>query len=146
MNGDKIVLGICIFLFFSVTVSAQIAPVDPISRTDKIIQAEHEKTRAWCQEQWQLTHQQLGEQILEEKDNYVEQQKQVLWIDRVASFVSLFFAMFFGITLKSLFDLQRRRKWETIQKQKEQYENVPIPKPPKKRWRLKKRYSRGVKK
>lgn len=104
--------------------------LDPISRTDQIIKEEHEKTRAWCKEQWDSKEESIKAEFEAEKEQLMEEYKTALWWERIASFVSLLAALVIGYSLNAIFTLKRERRRRTIDNQKAVYDES-LPPPPK---------------
>ena len=117
----RVVMGIIVFLLLLSSVNAA---VDPLSRTDAIIKQEHEKTREWCLNTCTQKFETLQEVFDSEKKALADEAEFIFWKDRVLSFGSLFAAMFFGITLKSYIDLQRKKRREIMDLQKPRYEDM----------------------
>lgn len=105
-------LFIVLFLICSQLVIA-VTPIEPIPITDNIIREEHQKTRDWCQQQWNSKEVQLEEKLEQEKEALEMQMREILWLNRIVSFGSLLIAGFLAFTFRSWLDFRNKKKlWE----------------------------------
>ena len=127
----KIYVLIILFILVLPIAFGQVQPVQPIARTEQLIKDEHKATRNWCQQQWDSKEQALRTEFDKEKEELREGIQSLMYWDRILSFGSLFIVLMLGFTFKSFLDLRRNRKAEFIKDQETDYNDLPMPEPPK---------------
>ncbi len=120
---NKIAVIVLILVLLSHTAVGQ-TPTG-ISQTDEIIKAEHQNTRDWCQEQWELKEAYIDERLDQEMTKIDEQLSSALWLDRLITFGLVFLGLFLGLTLRTFLDFRRGKRIKELD------ELAPAPKPPK---------------
>lgn len=95
-------------------------PLEPIARTEAVIRDQHEQTREWCQAQWNEKSLYLEERILEQADNLEKQARQMFWLDRFLTFGLVFLAVFLALTLRTLLDHRKDKRYMDLKDKEEQ--------------------------
>ena len=124
--APKVSLMLILLLLLSPIVYA-VEPIQPIAQTEQIIIYQHEQTRTWCQTQWDSKETSIRQALEDEKNDLEARTREVLWLDRLLSFISIFLACFLAFSLRSFLNSKNKRKLEAIDKMEHAKQEAELP-------------------
>jgi hypothetical protein len=97
-----------------VLLTLNVYAIEPISRTDKLIQDAHEDTRAYCNEVFTAYGDNLTLTYQSERRSLLNQFNQIIWFDRVFTAIMIFCVVLLAGAINKLIYRINLRKYETL--------------------------------
>jgi len=112
-NKPVLVFSIILFIFISSVIAA--SPIDPLSRTDKLIRDSHKDTQEYCKETCEAKALEFGETYKEELNTFKAHINQIVWFDRVMTALGVFVVVLLANSFSQFLYRRNLRKYEILQ-------------------------------